>query len=622
MKSEDDFGEQKAKHDYGTEETIMASLISKEKRAAPAARKTRPGCHAIELAHHAQRKEIHNIIHSTGAQTKLTIGQSNDKYEHEAGRVADEAMRMPNPQGHTGLSVSSQPPPQSPRIQPIQIQRMCPECEEEQALQRQPEEEEEELQAKEMSGQTPKVTPNVEFRINSLKGEGQQLDSVTRSFFEPRFGHDFSQVRVHADSAASETAKAINARAYTVGNNVVFADGQFDSHNLEGQKLLAHELTHVVQQRAGIMRAPDSLLELEVELEAKRLEREELRLQMEASQAAYINDLIDERTEQMQAQSDAKMRSLAQGDVQRAIPQHAVDRLRRAITISEHGGTYLLQTKIELSYAALNNDDARIQATADIPRLVSVIRSTWRTTMSQGRYAGSNFQIEPEIVLRYTATPRDENKLHIIIRGEDDDPSSGEYWKGEISLSKSHMEEDEIVTVGHELYHLFGYFDAYGFIKSPGEQTKMWVGRDNPANNPDLLGYVGAGGLQRRLEEGKITQAQFDRQTAGTPTVWADDAEDILYALGVLPLANSEQAEPDQNAEDYFRAAKGRLEALRADRERELAKVRRRLARTNDSLNWLDMAERAMVLDAEIADLESRMGESGQNSPSTQDSNP
>ena len=81
-----------------------------------------------------------------------------------------------------------------------------------------------------------------------LRSTGQPLDSETRALMEPRFGHDFSNVRVHADSKAAESARAVNAHAFTVGNAMVFADGHFSPATTKGRKLLAHELTHVVQQ--------------------------------------------------------------------------------------------------------------------------------------------------------------------------------------------------------------------------------------------------------------------------------------------------------------------------------------------------------------------------------------
>src|SRR5712691_7910193 len=81
-----------------------------------------------------------------------------------------------------------------------------------------------------------------------LSSPGQSLDAGTRAFMEPRFGHDFSQVRVHTDARAAESARAVNALAYAVGHDVVFGTGQYTPGTSEGQRLLAHELTHVVQQ--------------------------------------------------------------------------------------------------------------------------------------------------------------------------------------------------------------------------------------------------------------------------------------------------------------------------------------------------------------------------------------
>lgn len=82
-----------------------------------------------------------------------------------------------------------------------------------------------------------------------LRSSGQPLDRAARAFMEPRFGHDFSQVRVHNGAKAAESARAVNAMAYTVGRDVVFGPGQYATGTQAGRRLLAHELTHVVQQR-------------------------------------------------------------------------------------------------------------------------------------------------------------------------------------------------------------------------------------------------------------------------------------------------------------------------------------------------------------------------------------
>lgn len=82
-----------------------------------------------------------------------------------------------------------------------------------------------------------------------LRSPGQPLDAASRAFFEPRFGHDFSGVRVHTDGRAAESARAVNALAYTVGRDVVLREGLYRPETAAGRSTLAHELTHVVQQR-------------------------------------------------------------------------------------------------------------------------------------------------------------------------------------------------------------------------------------------------------------------------------------------------------------------------------------------------------------------------------------
>src|SRR6267154_6869801 len=94
-----------------------------------------------------------------------------------------------------------------------------------------------------------------------LRSAGQPLDADTRAFMEPRFGHDFSEVRVHTDSRAATTASNLNSLAYTVGPNVVFAAGQYGPGTTAGRRLLAHELTHTVQQR-HVTNAPSEELSL------------------------------------------------------------------------------------------------------------------------------------------------------------------------------------------------------------------------------------------------------------------------------------------------------------------------------------------------------------------------
>jgi hypothetical protein len=84
-----------------------------------------------------------------------------------------------------------------------------------------------------------------------LRSPGQPLDPQTRALMEPRFGHDFGSVRVHADAKAAESARAVNAAAYTVGRDIAFASGNFQPGTRSGRHLVAHELAHVVQQQGA-----------------------------------------------------------------------------------------------------------------------------------------------------------------------------------------------------------------------------------------------------------------------------------------------------------------------------------------------------------------------------------
>ena len=102
--------------------------------------------------------------------------------------------------------------------------------------------------AAEGAGSPAEVTPATESGIRSLAGGGQPLTPSERSFFEPRFGRDFSSVRIHSDVQAAEAARSVKALAYTMGSAIVFGAGQYQPETVSGRRLLAHELAHVIQQ--------------------------------------------------------------------------------------------------------------------------------------------------------------------------------------------------------------------------------------------------------------------------------------------------------------------------------------------------------------------------------------
>ena len=188
----------------------------------------------------------------SGIQAKLVVGQPGDKYEQEADRVADAVMRMPEPE------VQRQVEPEEEEL--LQTKTLTEKTTP--LVQRPVEEEEEEiLQTKRGEDVTSEVTQDLESQIQSIQGGGQPLTESDRAFFEPRFGHDFNQVRVHTGAQAAKSARAVNAKAYTMGQDVVFGAGQYAPGTAKGRKLLAHELTHVVQQN-GARQDPEKKLNL------------------------------------------------------------------------------------------------------------------------------------------------------------------------------------------------------------------------------------------------------------------------------------------------------------------------------------------------------------------------
>ncbi|SEM06056.1 protein of unknown function [Syntrophus gentianae] len=184
------------------------------------------------------RQVIRQILRRPEIGDRLVVGATNDVFEREADRVADEMLRIPN-----GAA------PSGPIIHDDGAVRAKPAGETEPSDGELPEEEEEKLVSlkAEEGGEVP-LSGELTDRVRSLEGGGDPLGEGDRAFFEPRFGADFSQVRVHTGSAAGETARLLNARAFTLGADIAFGAGRYSPGTEEGKRLLAHELTHVVQQ--------------------------------------------------------------------------------------------------------------------------------------------------------------------------------------------------------------------------------------------------------------------------------------------------------------------------------------------------------------------------------------
>ncbi|HEU4324566.1 MAG TPA: DUF4157 domain-containing protein [Roseiflexaceae bacterium] len=179
-------------------------------------------------AHHFGNVSVFPEAQSTGAasgtaesgltvQTSLRVNDPGDVYEQEADRVAATVMRSPSGTGSEDIGLDA--PAHG-------IQRASSEA-----------------------GMA--VSPEIEAGIGQMQGGGQPLPASERSFFEGRFGHSFADVRIHSDSRADQISRSINAEAFTVGRDIAFASDTYAPGTSEGRSLIAHELTHVVQQGAA-----------------------------------------------------------------------------------------------------------------------------------------------------------------------------------------------------------------------------------------------------------------------------------------------------------------------------------------------------------------------------------
>jgi hypothetical protein len=146
-------------------------------------------------------------------QPKLRVSSPGDSLEQEAERVSNQGMHLPVPQVQPGQGIAGSGESRQSAILPI-VQ-------------------------------------------SALRSPGQPLNPQVRALMEPRFGYDFSRVRVHQDTIAGQSARQLAASAYTAGQDIVFAPDQYSPHSSEGRKLIAHELTHVVQQ--ANVASPDTL---------------------------------------------------------------------------------------------------------------------------------------------------------------------------------------------------------------------------------------------------------------------------------------------------------------------------------------------------------------------------
>ena len=211
-----------------------------------------------------------------GTQAKLNVGKPNDKYEQEADAVADKVVNKQGLFGNQPFIAPSQSiqrsgeegqsseeietPQEKPVVASITPLVQTKETEtqdtkqdtetEEDDVQLSPENQEEEVQKKDDT-QGGGNTSQLESQLNSSKGGGRPMDDATKDNMESGFGTDFSDVRIHDDSSAVQMNKDLGAKAFAHGNDIYFNEGNYNPSSREGQHLLAHELTHTVQQSGG-----------------------------------------------------------------------------------------------------------------------------------------------------------------------------------------------------------------------------------------------------------------------------------------------------------------------------------------------------------------------------------
>jgi hypothetical protein len=254
---------------------------------------------------------VQHLLKSRAVQAKLTVNPPDDQYEREADRIADsvvkspqsiaqrqtdqdevngrssgastispvqrKAMRDPNISRDSRASIQRQAKgeeeeekvqtkiqrqakgeEEEEKVQ-TKIQRQAKGEEEEEKvqtkIQRQAkgEEEEEKAQTKATERGVPEVSHALEERINITRGSGEALPDSVRASFEPHFGRDLSEVRVHSDSEADDLSRSLGAKAFTTGKDIFFRSGDYEPASDNGRRLLGHEMTHVVQQGAATL---------------------------------------------------------------------------------------------------------------------------------------------------------------------------------------------------------------------------------------------------------------------------------------------------------------------------------------------------------------------------------
>jgi hypothetical protein len=289
---------------------------------------------SARFLHHFSQIAVYPKTHAN-IQAKLLIGQPSDRHEQEADQVAEQVMLMPDTQApRTTLPVTRTEQPSAGK-----------------------------------SSQQEYV-PEIVYDV--LGRAGSRLDTQTRAFFEPRLGVDLAQVRVHEDREAAGSATAVGARGYTFGNHIVFGAGQHGSGTTEGRRLLAHELTHVVQQRATGVTTDGVLFRSETGEDTVTLRAEVRRLEDEINKLAAKNEWegVDRTYKSIETKSDE-----AFGLAQNAIGIHRLGaEAARNLGDIRRYKTLLVRAKTSLQSAGGEIDETALR---DVEESLAQIEATY-----------------------------------------------------------------------------------------------------------------------------------------------------------------------------------------------------------------------------------------------------
>ncbi|MGP1375932.1 MAG: eCIS core domain-containing protein, partial [Almyronema sp.] len=239
-------------------------------------------------------------------QAKLTVGAVGDPYEQEADRVASQVVKAINSPADTSLQPQAERAIAEVQRQPIvTLQRTATTS----ILQR-------------MGQAGGNVPEDVETKIQQAKGSGQTLDAGLQSKMGQAMGVDFSSVKVHTDTQSHQLNRAVQAKAFTTGSDVFFGQGQYNPGSQSGQELIAHELTHVVQQGQAVQRtlAPEK----EAQLETVMQEDEKLQ---QKPDSAVQRTLAPDKEAQLEAMGeDEKLQQKPDSPIQRT-PNDTIQRI-------------------------------------------------------------------------------------------------------------------------------------------------------------------------------------------------------------------------------------------------------------------------------------------------------